>query len=150
MQPNGPIVTFKIAQAAGNPQLENSLWGRKWGDLLWLCLQRAGLGSEGYCLGEHAHRPQEGGQEGSRRGSSHWQSAQQPGGCTLSGVSEAYLLGTKSLESDRQLGCKSQLHPSPGLSLNIPINKVGSLLESYSGDCAWLRPTHSKPLRKAG
>lgn len=35
-------------------------------------LLRAGLGSDGYWLGEHVHRAQEGGQEGSRRGSFHF------------------------------------------------------------------------------
>lgn len=87
-------------------------------------------------LGEHVHRAQEGGWEGSRRGQPLKGSRrEQLSFCNVRSslvaalqveFPEAYLLGAKSLESDSQLGYKSQLYPNPGLSLNIPTNNVGS------------------------
>ena len=135
------------------------MWKER-GDLLWLALLSHHCGPkvalDGYLVGETVHRAREGGQEGQQWGAGLegllciFQPAFSLVAALRVEFPEAYLLGAKSLESDSQLGYKTQLHPKLGLTEFQHAQQYGGIVEGYSGGRAGLRPAHGQPPRKAG
>lgn len=63
---------------------------------------------------------------------------------------EAHPLGARTLGSGSQLGYETQLHCYPGQTESQHAHQQNETLEGDGGEHAWLRSTHSEPLRKAG